>query len=228
MGRLLGEAVEDSLNGLFAPPAAFVGSGPSLVWNAEVPLSAESQDNARAYMKCNRSKIGVVELAEKMGWSKLDETPPAYSEAAKKVKERFKGNKKKLFLEEADNCFSMYIRPLLLKYPPEVMLAWLAQFSSPDDEEAFFLKALAQLPALHNFIDIMIVADSLPTRKDEYNDFMDNEIMVAPLAYATVFVSKDKAIRDMLWNRTKILSRTKCRYCDGLDDLQTWLTEKFA
>jgi len=226
--RLLGEPVDDSRNGLFAPPAAFVGSGPCLVLNADVPLSPEAQENAKAYMKYDLSKIGVVELAEKMGGSKLDETPPAYSEAAKKVKEKFKGNKKKLFLAEAGNCFYMYITPLLLKYPQQVMASWSAQFGPPDDEEAWFLKALAHLPALHNFIDIMVVADSQPARKDKYNHFMDNEIMVAPLAYATVFVSKDKAIRDMLRKRTKILSRTKCQYCDSLDALETLLTEKVA
>jgi hypothetical protein len=57
---------------------------------------------------------------------------------------------------------------------------------------------------------------------------MDNEIMVAPLAYATVFVSKDKAIRDMLRSRTKILSRTQCQYCDSLDSLEIWLMENGA
>src|SRR5207249_3549632 len=112
---------------------------------------------------------------------------------------------KKLFVEEAGNCFYMYITPLLLKYPRHVMACWPARFGSPDDEETWFLKALAELPALHNFIDIMVVADSQPDRKDKCNHFMDNEIMVAPLAYATVFVSEDKAIRHMLRNRTKIL-----------------------
>jgi hypothetical protein len=226
--RFRGEPADDSLKGLFVPPAAFVGLGPCLVWNADVPLSPEAQENAQAYVKYNLLKIGVVELAEKMGGSKLDETPPAYSEAAKKVKEKFKGNKKKLFLEEAGNCFYMYITPLLLKYPEQVIASWSAQFGPPDDEEAWFLTALVELPALHNFIDIMVVADSQPERKDKYNHFMDNEIMVAPLAYATVFVSKDKAIRDMLRNRTKILSRIKCQYCDSLDALETWLTEKVA
>lgn len=73
--RLRRKPADNSLNGLFPPPAAFVGS-PCLVWNADVPLIQEEQENAKAYMKYNLSKIGVVELAEKMGGSKLDETPP--------------------------------------------------------------------------------------------------------------------------------------------------------
>ena len=39
---------------------------------------------------------------------------PAYSVAAKKVKDKFKGNKERLFLEEAGNCFYPYVKPLLL------------------------------------------------------------------------------------------------------------------
>ena len=84
---------------------------------------------------------------------------------------------------------------------------------------------LASYRRLHNFIDIMVVADSQPDRKDDFNHFMDNEIMVAPLAYANVFASRDRAIRDMLRNRTKILSRTKCHYCDTFDALEAWLTD---
>lgn len=103
-------------------------------------------------------------------------------------------------------------------------MSWLAQFNSPNDEEAWFRNVLSELPALHNFIDIMVVADSQPDRKDTFNHFMDNEIMVAPLAYTNVFASWDRAIRDMLRNRTKILSRTKCQYCDSFDALETWLT----
>ncbi|HEX3529680.1 MAG TPA: hypothetical protein VH988_21695 [Thermoanaerobaculia bacterium] len=144
------------------------------------------------------------------------------------MKNEFKGSKEKLFLEEAINCFYLFVTPVLLKLPPVIIAAWSAQFGPSDDERAWTLRALAELPALHNYIDIMVVADSQPDRKDNYNHFMDNEIMVAPLAYATVFVSKDKAIRDMLRNRTKILSRTKCQYCDSLESLEVWLMENGA
>jgi len=225
--RLKGEPVHNTLNGLFVPPAAFVGSAPRLAWNTDIPVSQEAKEDIKAYMKEYLSNIGIVELTEKMGGAMINKKFPAYADAAKKVREKFKGNKKKLFLEEAGNCFYLYITPLLRNYPRSLIASWSAQFGSPDDEETWFLNALAQLPALHNFIDIMIVMDSQPDRKDKYNHFMDNEIIVAPLAYANVFVSKDKGIRDMLLNRTKILSRTNCFYCDSIDNLETWLKEKF-
>lgn len=221
--KFLGEPVGDSLRGLFAPPAAFVGSGPCLTWKANFSLGPEVQAKLKAYMKHNLSKIGVVELAEKKGAFKLDEKPPDYSQAARKLSEKFKGDRKKLFLEEAGNGFYLYVRPLLLRYPPQLMASWSAQFGPAEDEEAWFLKALAQLPALHNFIDLMVVADLQPARKDKFNDFMDNEIMVGPLAYASVFVSRDRAIRDVLRNRTNILNRTECQYCDSIDALEAWL-----
>ncbi len=229
--RFHGDSSADSLSGLFAPPFAFVGSGPCIAWNSADRLDPATQESVETYMKYNLSKIGVVELAERaeaMGVLELEEKFPAYSESAKKMKDEFKGNKGRLFLEEAINCFCMYVTPVLLKLPPEIVATWSAQFGPPDDEKAWTLKALAELPALHNHIDIMVVADSQPDRKDSFNHFMDNEIMVAPLAYATVFVSKDRAIKDMLRSRTKILSRTQCQYCDSLDSLEIWLTENGA
>jgi hypothetical protein len=74
----------------------------------------------------------------------------------------------------------------------------------------------------------MVTADMQPDRKDKHNDFLDYEIMVVPLAYATAFVSRDKGIRDLLRHRTNMLSRTTCQYCDSLDALETWLAGKGA
>ena len=229
--RLCGGSSVDSLSGLFAPPFAFVGSGPCIMWSSADLLALETQESLKSHMNYELSRIGVVDLAERavaMAGSKLEKKFPAYSEAAKKARQEFKGNKEKLFLEEAVNCFNMHVRPVLLQLPPEIIATWSAQFGSPDDEKAWILKALAELPALHNYIDTMVVADSYPDRKDNCNNFMDNEIMVAPLAYATVFVSKDKGIRDMLRNRTKILSRTQCQYCDNLDALEIWLRDNVS
>lgn len=225
--RLCGKA-SDSFHGLFAPPAAFLGSGLSVGFHDGCSISPIAQAHFQEYMKHHLSKIGVVELAEKMGRSTRYVTPPTYSEAAKKAKEMFNGDKKKLFLMEACNIFRLYVTPVLLTYPPDVCWSWLEQFRKASDEETWYQMALVELPALHNFIDIMVVSDSQPDRKDKYNHFMDNEIMVAPLAYATVFVSKDKGIRDMLLKRTTILSRTKCQDRDSLDALERWLTEKIA
>lgn len=228
--RFLGQPADDSLNGLFAPPAAFVGSGPRVSFDLPegISISLEAKTHAQAFMKRELSKIGVVELAKLMGGRKMDRTPPAYSEAAKKARDIFNGSKSKLFLAEAGNSFHTYIMPFFGTYSQRVIAGWSAQFGPPEDEEAWFRKALVELPALHNYTDVMIVANSQPDRKDKYNHFMDNEIMVAPLAYATVFVSEDRGVKDVAGSRTKILSRTKCQYCDSLYNLENWLTNSAA
>lgn len=228
--RFLGGPADDSLNGLFVPPAAFVGSGPCVSFELPdgVSLGPEARAHAQAFMKRELSKIGVVELATKMAGSRMDRTPPAYSEVAKKAKELINGNKKQIFLAEASNSFRLYIAPLVDRYPLEVMQGWSEQFGPPENEEAWFLNLLAELPALHNYTDVMVVASSQPDRKDKYNHFMDNEIMVAPLVYADVFVTGDKGIRDIVGSRTKILSRSKCRYCDSLSTLETWLVSNLS
>jgi hypothetical protein len=75
----------------------------------------------------------------------------------------------------------------------------------------------------------MVEADMQPNRKDSNNHFMDNEIMVAPLAYADVFVSKDKGIRNLLGiTNRQLLARTKCQYCDSLTELEKWLAANLA
>jgi hypothetical protein len=222
--RLRGVPAEESLNGLFAPPAAFCGSGPRIVFCKDYALTSDQKANAEAFMKRELSAIGIRELADRMGGSRLDEKPPGYSTAAKLAQERLKGDRKRqLFIEEAGQCMFMYITPLLKSKYLGAMIPWLAQFDSGGNEEAWFQKALAQLPALYNFVELMVSADLQPSRKDRYNDFMDHEIMSAPLAYADVFVSKDKNVRDLLRNRTKILSRNKCHYCGSFAELETWL-----
>lgn len=226
--RACGEPVSESLNGLFAPVAAFVGSRFSLEWSADVPLGREAQDHARASMKRELGKINVTELVNLVGGSLKEEKPPAYSHAAKKAKANFKGDKQKLFLTEAGDIFRIYVVPALRQYPPHVMLQWMTYYGRPEGENAFFRDCLAHFPALHNYIDIMVAADTQPDRKDKNNDFFDYEIMAAPLAYSTAFVSRDKGIRDLLRNRTNILNRTTCQYCDSLGALEAWLAGKVA
>lgn len=222
--RLAGGPAEESLNGLFAPPAAFCGTGSRIVFSEDYPLTPDQKANAEAFMKRELSAIGIRELADKMAGSRLDETPPGYSRAAKLAQERLKGDRKRqLFVEEVGQCLFMYITPLLKSKYPRAMIPWLSQFDSGGNEEAWFQKALAQLPALYNFVEVMVAADLQPSRKDRYNDFMDHEIMCAPLAYADVFFSKDKNVRDLLRNRTRILGRSECHYCGSFAELEAWL-----
>lgn len=114
-------------------------------------------------------------------------------------------------------------------FPSAASQKWLAQFAGPGGDEGFYRPLLVELPALHNFVDLMVETDMQPSRKDSNNHFMDNEILVAPFAYADVFVSKDKGIRNLLRNTNRhLLARTKCQYCDNLTELEKWLAANVA
>jgi hypothetical protein len=240
VGRCIDAPIDGSLKGLFTNPAAFTGSRPCVTFEPpdDQILTPEAVANAQAEFQQEMASIGIAELTKRMaGGPRIGDAPPAYSEAAKKAKETFKGNRNKLFGAEAENCFRMYIRPLLGPrlstastdvLPTPQALKWLAQFAGPGGEEGWYRRALAELPALHNFVDLMVEADMQPNRKDSNNHFMDNEIMTAPLAYADVFVSRDKGIRHLLRNHKEILARTKCQYCENLGELETWLASNFT
>ena len=214
LGRCLGAPVDESLNGLFTTPAAFVGSRPAVMFDMPdgQTISPEAVANAQADFRDEMGRIGITELANSMSGPGPAGAPPAYSEVAKRAMEEFKGDKSKLFVAEATNCFATYVTPLLTRFPPLASTLWLKQFVGPSGDEGWFRRALTELPALYNFVDIMVATDRQPARKDKHNHFMDNEIAVAPLAYTDVFVAKDKGIRDLLRNRTHILTRTKCLY----------------
>ncbi len=92
--------------------------------------------------------LGVAEIAEMIGGSTLDETPPAYSEAAKKATDKFKGNKTQLFLEEVGirepyrfACFLGLCRFELYHFPrphdepsmPSRCPSYLVRFRKPEE-----------------------------------------------------------------------------------------------
>src|SRR5205823_2789121 len=63
---------------------------------------------------------------------------------------------------------------------------------------------LPHLPALHNHVEVMTCASEDPNRKDKVSDFFDLEMLPVPLAYADVFASLDKRIRNILSDRSEL------------------------
>ena len=193
LGRCLGAPLDVTLRGLFTNPSAFIGSRPCVTFDFhdDQVLGPLGVANAQAEFQKEMAAIGISELTRWMtDGERLDDTPPAYSDAAKTAKELYNSDRNKLFAAEALNCIIMYIRPLLgPRISPnssDVFLTaesqkWLAQFAGPGGDEGFYRRLLVELPALHNFVDLMVEADMQPSRKDSNNHFMDNEIMVAPL-----------------------------------------------
>jgi hypothetical protein len=223
--RMRGESAHD-MEGLYACPMGWVGTRTNKVMDS--PLNDKARAHLQAFFLKETASTGVSQLAQQMGGRKKEIEAPGYSIAAKQSKETFKGDKKKLFLNEADHAIKLNVYdPILSNLPEEILIPWMSHVVSPD-KETLCNKILDEFPALRNFNEIMMAASQQPDKKDDPNDFMDHEIMVAPITYASVFVSRDKGIRDLLLSRTKILSRTKCVYCDSWTKLENWLNTTFA
>jgi hypothetical protein len=127
---------------------------------------------------------------------------------------------------EANEVFRIYVLPSLMRFPPAVVAQWMATVVNPGKRDTLTLESYRSLPALGNYVEIMETVDSEPTTNYENNDFFDYEIMAVPLAYSSTFVSKDKSIKHLLTQRTQILKRTRCQYCDGLEALEQWFKDK--
>jgi hypothetical protein len=225
--RLAGEKVDDSLNGLFAPVAAFSGSQFAVEFPEDYPIETVDQELVRAIAKQELGMIGLAQLVDTLNVPpNEDHQPPAYSEAATKAMAMAKGDKNKLLKMEATEIFSMYVLPSLGRFPPDVVAQWMASLVNHGKQTALTLDSFLGLPALCNYVEIMATVDSQPSRKDKNNDFFDYEIMAVPLAYSSAFVSKDKGIKHLLRQRTQILKRTGCHYCDGLEALDQWFKDK--
>jgi hypothetical protein len=225
--RVAGEKVDDSLNGLLAPVAAFSGSPFAVEFPDDYPIEKVDQELVRAIAKQELGVIGLARLVDTLNVPpNEDHEPPAYSEAAKRARKRAKGSKSKLLEMEANEVFRIYVLRSLMIYPPAAVAEWMANVVNPSKRDTLTLESFASLPALGNYVEIMATVDSEPDTHYENNDFFDYEIMAVPLAYSSVFVSKDKGIRHLLRQRTQILKRTRCEYCDGLEALEQWLNDK--
>lgn len=217
-----GEATAGMRSGLFVPVAAFVGSRMRIRWSSDPPLNSETKTNVEGYLRRKLGGQGVSAISARAGF-RASSGPPAYSSAAKRAKELFRGDKKGLFLDESGSIFREYVTPTLFRHSPAAVARWAEHYAQPGDEEAFFRDCLRDLPALYNYIDIMVAVSLQPDRRDKNSDFFDYEIVVAPLAYADVFAFRDAGLLDLLRNRTGILKRSSCVVCDSLEALETWI-----
>jgi hypothetical protein len=147
------------------------------------------------------------------------------SRGANSSSELTKGDKKKERQLEVNAAVDDVIIPVMLRLPGQVNVE-LGRYiiATHDGDLRRFIDGLLPLmPALSNYIDLMATVCQFPTRKDKINHFYDYEIMPVPLAYAAVFVSQDRGIKDLLRNKTDLLKRNSCRYCSDLGELEDWL-----
>lgn len=216
--RQTGRIDENSLCGLYVPISAHNGSQFIASFSGDYPIEKADQKQHQAIADQELGGMGLVELMNTLNIPSTERhEPPAYSKSVTPGQ-----NKKEIFAIEAANVFKTYVMPFLATNP-DMALKWSEKLS--DNKNGFPLNLLSELPALHNYTELMTTVYSL--RKDKDNHFFDYEIMPVPLAYAAVFVAEDGGIEQYLRQTTEILKRTKCHYCENHDALESWLERIF-
>ncbi len=75
------------------------------------------------------------------------------------------------------------------------------------------------MPSLRMFCDVMAARTMNPTRKVRAQDLWDVDHARVGAAYAHVFATLDRELVDLLNNRCKISSWTKCEVVQGIASL---------
>ena len=233
--RLAGvDTIDSSLRALYVPVVAYLSSQ----WHLEIPddFPEEQLNDFRRAVERSLDSLPFTKLltmrAARTGDKIFDFLkaipPPGFAEAAKQTWNAAAGNKQKIVRLVEETVYNQHVGPMIAKMPVAIRPSVLNYFETVpnDDRGGVFRNLLNSLPALQNHIEIMVTATQQLTRKDKINDFFDYEILPIPMAYASVFVSKDKGIRDILVNRTEMLKRTRCVYFSSLEEFDEWLQRK--
>jgi hypothetical protein len=212
---------------LFVPVMGYLTSRFRLVYPADTP-----EDTIRDFGKIVQDRLNSLTLTELLklrgdGISQfLKCMPPTpFQKEALRARESAKGDRSKVWRTEEESVASRYIMPAIRKLPFPLRL-YVLQFAknAPRDKyDGCLPTLLGALSAIHNHVEVMIRALEDPNRKDKSSDFFDLDMLPVPLAYADVFVSQDKWIRDILKNRGSFLKRNPCKFCQDFDELKKWL-----
>jgi hypothetical protein len=177
------------------------------------------------------STMSLTELTKIRGDSvsemlKKFSSPPDYKSRIRKVRELYKGDKKKMWLHEVATVFANSISGTMAKTvqgPMRTTFLNMIKEIKPDENDTRMTSALFSMPAIHNHIDLMAVIYQFPERVFSLNDFFDLEMAPVPLAYSDAFVTKDKWLNDIIERRSGMLRRTKCSLISGFEELSVWL-----
>lgn len=232
--------VDLSLSGLYVPPVLYMSSALKMGYPEE-----DDSEGMRQYIEGLRKRLESLTVTELIELDNRDGADwhgkyvkglpdPPLAAVVEKIRERTKGNKQTMLLFESQAALELEVIPKLVRSRPEVQRRFMEYVRDGAAEAekgkgakeryaAFLARLLQKMPALYNHVELVATIAQSPTQRFEINDFFDHEIMPVPLAYASVFVSQDRGIRDLLRNRTKILQRNACRYCSDLVELEAWM-----
>jgi hypothetical protein len=197
--------------------------------------SEESSNRLVTYLQSRLGSMTVSELVElhkgKTRGAVPEDSQAYYSRAWKerwKVTKGVRGRMRRIEEEKiAQAIIIPRINAMRAVLPTPLQLKFLQWMRSlPKDRYGGVLTSiLPELPAIRNEIEMLTVAGLDPNRKPTMNDFLDVEEIAVPLAYAEVFVARDKWIRNLLSRRSGILTWNKCLFIGSLGSFDSFLTE---
>lgn len=230
---LLGEPLPPDWRGrLYVPLLGYLCQSFSLEFPDATPSEPAEWTGDLACDRLNR--VGLTELLtmrdDEIGEHIKRMEPPPYSDLAKKMRSITGGDKGKVFRLEAESVFESVILPATRHLHPTWIPRFLAALKTlPKDRNGGVMETiLVGLPAIRNYVETMAVVSQDPLRADRTNDFIDLELIPVPAAYCDLLVTRDRRIRDILVNRTKIMKNTNCEYIDSLEGLERWLLNSLS
>jgi hypothetical protein len=215
---------------LFVPAVAYLASAFSLTFPVGTPRETIQQIGKMACDRVNAMRLSeLLTLRKGQMRDYIGNLPmQPYKQKTQELLKSTNGSREKVWQTEATTVFKNNFRPAFRALPITLM-PHVAKFgeSVEQDKVAERLRALFnELPALHNYIEVMARASDDPNRNDKPNDFFDLEMMAIPLAYAHAFITLDRWMRSRFLQPGKFLKQNNCKFCATYAELESWLDTK--
>ncbi|HEX3148021.1 MAG TPA: hypothetical protein VHR66_08045 [Gemmataceae bacterium] len=212
---------------LFVPVLGHLTSSCSLKYAADSPADYVRESSKIIFDALSRMSLtDLLKLDTEVISEFLRAAPaPPYQREAEFFRAFAKGDRDKVWTYEAAVVSKNVVEPIIKNLSASDVVTLHAFIgTAPKDKYGGILPTLMpRLPAVCNHVDVMALASEDPNRKDRPSDFYDLDMLPVPLAYADVFVSRDRRIRDMLQNRGKLLHRNRCQFFSDYAAFGDWL-----
>ncbi len=219
---------------IYVPVMGWLGAGGSLDFPQEFPASTEERKNfTDRFAEILKSKkiSDIVKLFKVMLPLPEIVNQPNYD--WKKRWEENQGNKQKIREIEKQAVLRRVvdrIKEETTLESPEQTIVFKQKAcdyinSLPKDKNGTCATAvLERMPAHKNMAEVMAFTGFDPNRTDKMNDFYDIQLMIIPMAYASILVATDKWIRELMKSHGKTLHSRSAQYIGDWSKFENYLS----
>lgn len=219
---------------LYVPVIAYLSSDTGLSFPEGFPASEEEKTDFAEELTEKLLSLKVTDLVNLLKAflpMKTDQFNSIleYSETWKERWDFTKGDIKLIRRIEEEHALQHILIPRMKKRAARLSLGLHEEFADyvrslpKDNYEGASGTIIDSMPAFRNYINIMTVTGLVTSKKGNMHDFFDIEMMIIPLAYCDVFVSRDKWINYILTTHRTSLEKNRAKYISTLDDFQSYL-----